>query len=157
MLFVGCGNKAITNEKTIQPTTKEKSVINETNQGKFTATMTEVFKKWGKATCTILVNNTTWTYYINGKNMELIFKSAAGGMNIEMHNLTKDGYNYTRTSMSKEGRKTKSMLDKNDGETWTNAVASAIDNTPVEFDCKKWIDSTVTFDVPSDITFKDTN
>lgn len=154
-MFAGCGNQT---RETIDETTNETSG-EEMNQETFNATMEEVYKKWWKITCSMTTTD-EWIkmsgmLYVDGKKMRSDVKSTMEGMAIEMHALIKDGYSYSWTNSSNEGRKT--PYDDADMEEGMNDTETDSDEeTPMKFSCKKWV-KWVDFDLPSSIEFKDMN
>lgn len=152
-LFAGCGNQTT---EIVDETTNEVSG-EEMTQETFTSTMEDLYKKWGKMTCTMTTTEEgvqmNWTLYIDGKKMRSDVKGSIEGMNIEMSTLIKDGYSYTRSNTSNEGRKM--TYDEDDVEEGMNDAATDTDtDTPMSFTCKRGV-SGVDFDLPSGIEFKE--
>ncbi len=151
LILVGCKS---------QPSSAIIEITNHTtNQEKFESTMAEVYKKWGKLTCSI-TSNEEWvtmngTMYLDGKVMRTNLKWSAEGISFEMNTLTKDGYSYTRNNMNKEWRKM-AFDAENEVEEGLNDAATDTDmESLMSFQCTKGIETSSVFDIPSNIKFKE--
>lgn len=154
-MFAGCGNQSTTDEtETPTNTTTEGDTV---SQEEFESTFIKMYKKWGKATCDIAMTQEgvemKGKMYLDGKNMRYDFNGSAAGMNYSMSTITKDGYSYVRSSMSKDGMKIAFNEDEMESETAT-ADQSGM-SSPVKFNCTKWVDKADAFELPSDITFQE--
>ena len=152
-MFAGCGNQNVDtgNEDATTVSTDEMS------EEKFESTMKDLYKRGGKMTCTMTTvqdgMEMDGTLYMDGKKMRSEFKGAVQGMNIEMNTIIKDGFSYTRSSMSNEGRKM--VYDESEMEEGMNDAATDTDvDTPMNFTCKRGV-SGADFDLPSNIEFKE--
>lgn len=151
-LFAGCGNQ--------NPSQGEEEITvawEEMTEEKFESTMEDLYKKWGKMTCTMTTIEEgvqmNGTLYIDGKKMRTDMKWSAQGMEFEMSTLIKDGYSYSWTSMSNEGWKV--AYDEEEVEEGMNDAATDTDtDSPMSFTCKRGV-SGVDFDLPSGIEFKE--
>ncbi len=72
--------------------------------------------------------------YLDGKNMRYDFNGSTAGMNYSMSTITKDGYSYVRSSMSKDGMKIAFNEDEMESEATTDQ--SGMSNS-VKFNCTK--------------------
>ena len=152
-MFAGCGNQTT---EIVDETTNEVSG-EEMTEEVFESTMEDLYKKWGKMTCTMTTNEggimMNGTLYIDGKKMRSDVQGSVEGMNIEMKTIIKDGYSYSWSNTSNEGRKV--VYDEDEVEEGMNDAATDTDtDSPMTFKCKRGIDG-VSFDLPSDIEFKE--
>jgi hypothetical protein len=119
--------------------------------------MEEIYKKGGKMTCSMTLTEEgmtmNGTLYIDGKKMRSDLKGSAQGMDIEITNITRDGYSYTRNNKGNEGWKEvyndDDMDDEMDGD-----IDNEYENT-TKFVCKKGIEDKSIFDLPENITFSE--
>ena len=137
-MFAGCGSQTA---ETVDETTNEVSG-EEMTEETFNSTMKDLYKKGGKMTCTMTTVEDgvqmNGTLYMDGKNMRSDVKGTVEGMNIEMNTIIKDGYSYTRSSMSNEGRKM--AYDESEVEEGMNDATTDTDvDTPMEFKCKRGV------------------
>lgn len=156
IMFAGCGNKTTTDT-----TNGEETVVtNETSQEKFESTMMDVYKKWGKMTCTMTSTEAgvemKGTLYIDGKTMRSDVNWSMQGMKFEMSTIVKDGYSYTRNNLANEWWKM-AFEDDNVEEGLNDASTDTDVNSPMSFDCVKGLKKSDAFDLPSNITFQEMN
>lgn len=152
-MLTGCGNQ------TTEPVdeTQNGAIDENMSEEKFESTMKDLYKKWGKMTCTMTTNE-GWltmngTLYIDGTTMRSDVKGLVEGMNIEMSTLIKDGMSYSWGNTSKEGWKV--AYDEEEVEEGMNdAVTDTDTETPMSFNCKKWVNG-ADFDLPSGVEFKE--
>lgn len=153
-LFAGCGNQTST------PDIEEEVAVvgEEMSEETFESTMEDLYKKWGKMTCSMTTNEDgvvmNGTLYMDGKKMRSDVKGAIEGMNIEMSTIIKDGYSYTRSSMSNEGWKVVYNEDEEEIDEDMNDVTDI--DSPIKFSCKKGV-SGADFDLPKHVEFKEMN
>jgi len=152
-ILAGCGNQNIeTGDEDVATVSTDNM-----SEEKFESTMEDLYKKWGKMTCTMTTTEEgvkmNGILYIDGKKMRSDVKGSVEGINIEMSTLIKDGYSYSWSSASNEGWKM--AYGEEEMEEWMNDAATDTDaETPMSFNCKKGV-SGVSFDLPSNIEFKE--
>ena len=154
-MFAGCGNQTPTDD--VEEGTTVTMEGDEISQEEFESTFIKMYKKWSKVTCAITMNQ-EWVemkgmMYLDGKKMRYDFNGAAGGMNYSMSTVTKDGYSYVRSSMSKEGMKI--AFNEDEMESDSGAADESGMSTPVKFNCTKGVDKSDAFELPSNITFQE--
>ena len=110
-------------------------------------------------TCTMILTEEgmtmNGTLYIDGKKMRSDLKGSAQGMDIEVTNITRDGYSYTRNNKGNEGWKEVYNDDDMDDDM-DDEMDGDIDNeykNTTKFVCKKGIENKSIFDLPENVTF----
>lgn len=157
LILAGCRNQNNTDVDT-----DDEIVVDETvSEEEIQATMEEIYKKGGKMTCTMSSTEDgvqmNWTLYINWKELRSTVQWNVEWMNFKMTTLIKDEYSYTWNDTSSEGRKFPySEEDEEDMEEWLNDAATDTDmDTKMSFKCKKGIEWSNLFDLPSNIKFSE--
>ena len=160
LILAGCGSKTTDVNESLN---WDDVAVNDssTNEESFESTMEEVYKKWGKMTCTM---NTiedgvemNGVLYIDWKKFRSDVKWSVEGMNFEMSTVIKDDYSYSWNNMSKEWMKFPYEEDMDDGmEEWMNDAATDTDmDSKMAFKCKKGIEWWDVFELPSNIKFSE--
>lgn len=122
----------------------------------FVSTMEEIYKKGGKMTCTMTLTEEgmtmNGTLYIDWKKMRSDLKGSAQWMNLEISNITRDGYSYTRNSKENEGWK--EAYNDDDIEDDNMDDSTEYENT-TKFVCKKGVSDNNIFDIPENVIFSE--
>lgn len=142
------------------PKEEQKTENSENTVEKLHTTMLDIFKSWKTATCTFKITNEWTTFngimYIDWKKIRYTMNWDIEWQKMENNTVMKDGYTYTWSNMTKNGFKMKDDLSEDDNswneEIWEMEAEEM--NQKVEFECKKWVDSSK-FELPTDIIFQD--
>ena len=151
IVITGCGKTTTSN------VSEDVVSAPETNAEKFEATLQEVYKKWGKVTCTMSTveagEKMEWILYLDGKNMRSDVKGSVQWITFEASTVAKDGYAYTRNNMGNEWWK---MVFDEEAETSSWSDTSDM-NTKMTFECAKGVKDSKVFELPNNIDFKELN
>jgi hypothetical protein len=101
----------------------------------------------------------TGTVYISNGNVSGKFSTTAQGMNIDTNFVTKDGYSYTWSSLSKTGFKVKVNTEKGEVNPTNGTSGTYSWNAEQigDYDCQDWNADASVFAVPTSITFTEMN